>query len=66
MNYIFKCKLRIEDKMAIEHVTTKEACITGMKMRGWEEQSIHSLQKLNPITSNFQPFIGFLQYSQTL
>jgi len=37
MNNLFKCKLRIEEKMAIEHVTAKEACITGMKMRRWEE-----------------------------
>ena len=33
MNNLFNCNLRTEEKMAIEHVTTKEACITGMKMR---------------------------------
>jgi len=37
MNNLFKCKLRTEEKMAIEHVTTKEACITRMKMGCWEE-----------------------------
>jgi len=33
MNNLFKCKCRTKDKMEIEHVTKKEACITGMKMR---------------------------------
>lgn len=27
----------VEEKVAIEHGTTKEACITGTKMRRWEE-----------------------------
>jgi len=48
MNNLFKCKLKTKEKMEIEHVTAKEAFITGMKMRRWEEQSIHNLQKLNP------------------
>lgn len=48
MNNLLKCKLRTEDKMGIEHVTTKEAYIAGMKMRSLEEQSLHSIQKLNP------------------
>jgi len=33
MNNLFKCKLRTEEKIGIEHVTTKEAYIVGMKMR---------------------------------
>jgi len=33
MNNLFKCKLRTEEKMEIEHITTKEAYIARMKMR---------------------------------
>jgi len=37
MNNPFKCKLRIEGNMAIEHIIAKEACVTGKKMRHQEE-----------------------------
>jgi len=33
MNNLFKCKLRTEEKMEIEHIIAKEAYIARMKMR---------------------------------
>ena len=44
---MFKCKLRIEEKMEIEHITAKESYIARMKMRSLKEQSSNNLQKLN-------------------
>ncbi len=40
MNKLFKCKLRTEEKMDIEHVTEKEACITNeWRWEAWVAKS---------------------------